>query len=98
MQFSLVALFAAVTVAAVPHMAGRNVPDSCDKQLTQCGTLTQYDAAQCTKFHDTCLGNCNNGFNSCNDAPAITDKDKCFSVFEGCAGHRREGDPRPLSS
>ena len=42
MKVSLVALFAAAAAAA-PNLAGRNVPDSCDKQLQQCNGLANAD-------------------------------------------------------
>lgn len=94
MQFSLVALFAAATVAAMPNMAVRNVPDTCDKQLSQCNSAPNADAAVCESRQSICLGNCEAGFDSCDNA-AATNKDDCFSAFEKCAGHRRDGDPRP---
>ena len=96
MKFSLVALFAPVlAAAAVPHMAGRNVPDSCDKQLKQCSGGPNADSAVCQTRHNTCLSACGNGFDSCYNAAGITDKNTCWSTYETCAGHRREGDPRP---
>ena len=93
MQFSLVALFAAVAAAAVPNMATRNIPDSCDKQLQQCQDAPKADPAVCETRQSICLSSCEAGFDSCDKSPT-TVKDDCFATFEACAGHRREGDPR----